>query len=149
MRARWVVFLAWALVGCAPAAADVVTADHQISVPESVAAEPGVATSVSLTVAAKPGYTISRDGPLIIDIAGDGLTLPKRRYRRSDAADARAADPRFDIKLTAPNPGDHALAIDARFWICRRRTCRPIRENLTVAIKAAPKPPPTDAGSQL
>lgn len=127
-------------------------AHYRIKLPATVDAARGESSSVSLTIAARPGYTISRDGPLVVTlaVAADGaVKLRKAAYRRADAADARAADPRFDLRFSAVAVGAAKIAIEARFWVCTRYTCRPVREQLavTVNVVAPPPPPPAaDAG---
>ena len=88
---------------------------------------------------------MSRDGPVIVDLSpADGLIVPKRRYQRADAADQQAEDPRFDLGFRADEAGDYRLGIELRFWICADRTCRPVREKRSVAVRVkAPPPPPT------
>jgi hypothetical protein len=70
--------------------------------------------------------------------------LPRRRYLRKDAADPAADAPRFDVKVRAKVAGDHALTVEARFWLCAAKTCRPVvaRRSATVRVPA----PPVDAG---
>lgn len=126
--------------------------DYRIAVADRVTVTEGERTAVSLTVAARTGYTISHDGPLTLALSAtpDGaVTLPRSHYRRSDAADAHAENPRFDLALVAGAPGKATLTIDAHFWVCARRTCRPVHDRRQVRVTIAPKappPPPPDAG---
>lgn len=126
--------------------------DYRIAVDRTVTVTEGERTAVSLTVAARAGYSISRDGPLTLSLSVDpdgAVSLPRSRYRRADAADAHAENPRFDLALVAGAPGQATLTIDAHFWVCARRTCRPVhdRRQVRVTIQAkAPPPPPPDAG---
>ncbi len=120
---------------------------YQIALPDRVEVEPGSEGSVSLTIAARPGYSISRDGPLAIELsAGAGLKLPRTEYHRDDAADARADNPRFDLRFRALSAGDHPLELALRFWVCTRRTCRPVHERRTVTVAVTAPPPATDGG---
>ena len=113
----------------------------ELRIDESVEVEAGAAAAVSLTIAGTGGRTISKDGPVRVEISSTTLELKRTRYDRRNAADPAADAPRFDLKLVA-KPGDHELAIDARFWVCGKRTCRPVRARRTVAVHAA-EPAPT------
>ena len=121
--------------------------------PGEVSSEPGGQGEVSLTIVPQPGYSIDRDGPLRINASiepAEGVSLVRRRYRRADAADARAESPRFDLRYRAVTAGTYELRVDVRFWICRRYTCRAAHEQRTVPIRVVEPPPPTppsDAGS--
>ncbi len=136
--------LAAALVGgCGPARAD--DPGFELRLPEVVTIELGAAGAVSVALVPGPGHRVSAEAPtrLVLE-AGDGLGLPRRRYLRKDAADPAAEAPRFDVKLRAKVAGDHPLTIEARFWLCAAKTCRPVvaRRTATVRVLA----PPEDAG---
>lgn len=104
-------------------------------------------TTLSLTIAGLDGRTVSRDGPIRVEVSSETLKLPRLRYQRRQAADPAAEAPRFDLKVAAPAAGDHQLAIDVRFWLCAAKTCRPVRTRRTVTVRAAAAaPPPVDAG---
>jgi hypothetical protein len=128
--------------------------DHEIRLPVEDRAVTGAQRVLSLTIAPLPGYTISRDGPLLVDLSvdprasqGDGLHLPRRRYQRGDAADARAEAPRFDLRYQAGAPGRHTLTVHLRFWVCARRTCRPVHASRDVMIEVtAPGPDASVSG---
>jgi hypothetical protein len=126
------------------AAAD--DAKYELRVPDTVEVEPGAATTVSLTIAGTGGRTISKDGPVRVELASPTLTLPRTRYDRRHAADPAADTPRFDLKLTAPAAGDHELALSVRFWLCGARVCRPVRTTKTVTVRATAPAPAPDAG---
>jgi len=81
-------------------------------------------------------------GTVRVEISSSTLELKRTRFDRRNAADPAADAPRFDLKIVA-KPGDHELSIDARFWVCGTRTCRPVRARRTVAVHAAePAPAP-------
>ena len=140
------------VLGCALCATPALAADdHELKLPAEHHARPGDRGAVSLLVSPKAGYTISRDAEVAVDLTvrpAEGLELPRRRYRRKDAADARADAPRFDLAFTATRAGVYTLTVDARFWVCAKHTCRPVSERRTVTIHVeAPPPPPPDAGA--
>ena len=130
---------------------------YELDVPKRLTVTRGDSGAISLTIAPRSGYTVSREGPLRVDVSAvpdTGLALTKTHYTRDDAvnaADAVANSPQFDVGYEATLPGGYAVAIDVRFWICRKRTCRPVRETRTVDVAveepAPPAPSPTgDAG---
>ena len=130
-----------------PAAADEREAGYELRLePRAVEARPGVEGAVSLTIAPHAGYSIDRDGPLLVRVSvepGEGLELPRAHYRRADAADALAEAPRFDLRYRPVTAGDYSLRIEARFWVCRRYTCRGAHETRQVAIHVTEPPPPS------
>ncbi|MBK7071619.1 MAG: hypothetical protein IPH44_04875 [Myxococcales bacterium] len=131
------------LAACRAARADDPGFELRIVVPSEVA--PGEAAAVSVTLAPAAGRTIAAEGPLRLALdADDALALPRRRYLRKDAADPAADAPRFDVKLRPKAAGDHRLTIDARFWLCAAKTCRPVTATRAVIIHAPA--PPIDAG---
>ena len=94
--------------------------------------------ALALTIAPRPGYAISRDGPLVVTVVvrpDQGLELRRRRYLRRHAADARAASPRFDLAYRAARAGRYTVVVEVRFWLCRQRTCRPVRAKRRVGIE--------------
>ena len=118
-------------------------ATYELRVPETVEVKPDDSTTVSLTIAGTGTKTISKEGPIRIDLSSPTLTLPRTRYERRHAADPAAETPRFDLKFTAPTAGDHELVLALRFWICGARTCRPVRATKTIAVRAtAPQEAP-------
>ena len=121
-------------------------ATYELRVPESVEVSPTVASTVSLTIAGTGTRTISKEGPIRIDLSSPTLTLPRTRYERRHAADPAAETPRFDLKFTAPTAGDHELVLALRFWVCGAKTCRPVRASKTIIVKAAAPAATPDAG---
>lgn len=113
--------------------------DHEIKLAASDEARVGETRSLSLTIAARSGYTISRDGPLYIDLSDSGaepriIELPKQRYERSDAADVHADAPRFDLRYRARAAGQTTVHVALFFWVCGARVCWPVSESRDVRI---------------
>lgn len=81
--------------------------------------------TLSLTILPRPGYRLGTDTPVLVRLAGSGVELPRRLYRREDAVDPRAEAPRFEIAFRAPSAG---ARIDAEltFYVCKASLCRPI-----------------------
>jgi len=124
----------------APAAA---RPGYSIALPADVMVAERAETRVSLTIAAEPGRTISRKGPIRVSLAADpadGLELPHKRYRRADAADALAESPRFDLAVRGRRTGKHRLLVSIRFWLCGRSTCWPVAAERSVAVEVTAAP---------
>lgn len=130
-------------------------AGYQVGLPARFELAAGTAGAVSMTVSPEPGFSVSRAGPFRISLAATpdrgGLSLPRRRYRREDAADPLAASPRFDLAVRAAAPGRYRLDVTARFWICRKRSCRPVTDRRAIEVEvtapARAPAPGADAGA--
>jgi hypothetical protein len=137
----WLVIV---VIGATAPAAALASPAFELRLPERSAVKIGARAEISLTIAARPGHTISRDGPLAIDVSIEpaaGLDLARRRYRRDDAVDAEADAPRFEIAVAGKTAGQYRLRIKARFWVCRKRTCWPVRATGEVPVDVAPASP--------
>jgi hypothetical protein len=132
--------------GCAPAEAEP-DLGWEIRISERVEVAAGATAPLAIALAVDRGLTVSHDAAVIIDLQPDaGLTVKKRRLGRGDAVDPDADAPRFAVPVRGDSPGDHAVRLHLRFWLCRTKTCRPIdvRRTATVAVAAAS---PAGAGS--
>lgn len=135
--------LALAATGCAAARAE--PPGLELRVAELIAIERGETAALSVTLAPGPGLTVSAQAPTRLELTvDDGVVTPRRRYDRRDAADPAADAPRFDVRLRAAAVGEHALALEARAWVCAARTCRPVVARRTVIVRVPA--PPVDAG---
>ena len=149
---RFVTIALIAVVAGTVAAAERETGFELRLEPAEVSTELGGEGAVSLTISPQPGYSIDRDGPLRIRVSvepAEGVKLMHRRFKRTDAADAQAEAPRFDLRYRAVAAGSYEVGVDVRFWICRRYTCRAVHEQRTVSIRVVDPPPPeppSDAG---
>lgn len=134
-RLRCAVVIAALAVATPVAAAPTI----ELRAPDEVAAVAGAPVVVSLTVAPPAGRTVSSDGPVLVALTlPAGLSASRRRYARRDAADPAADAPRFDLKLRAVTPGEHAVRVTVRAWLCGPKVCRPVRAERTVVVKVAP-----------
>ena len=117
----------------------------EVRVAERVELAPGANGSISISIAVDRGLTVSKDAAVIVDlVAPAGITLRKRRLGRGDAVDPEADAPRFAAAVRATEPGDHAVKIRVRFWVCGGKACRPVdvRRAAVVAVAVPPPPPP-------
>ena len=119
--------------------------EFQLVLPDRLELDEGQAGALSLTVAPRADRALSREGPLLVELAAEpdgALELPRRRYRRAHAADPRADAPRFDLRLRARTAGEHRVTLAVSFWLCGRRTCWPVRARRAVPVHVRPPPAP-------
>lgn len=143
MIGRLAALLALSAAAALEAPAGAAPPGFSIVLPDQVAVAERAETKVSLTIAPDAGRTISRKGPLRVVLAADpedGLELPRRRYRRADAADAKAESPRFDLAVRGRRAGRHRLVVAVRFWLCGRSTCWPVSAEKSVPVEVTPAP---------
>jgi hypothetical protein len=136
------------LASLAVPAAAAAEPEYELRLPAEVDVTAGTDEAVSLTIAPVAGRTISADGPLLITVSADpdgAVTLPRRRYGRADAADARAEAPRFDLRFAAARAGEARLRVAVLFWVCGKRSCRPFQERREVQVRAIPPGPAAPA----
>lgn len=125
----------------APARAD--AAEHELRTGGAVVVKVGERGAGSLTIVPGSGRSI-HDAALTVRLSvepAEGLRLERRRYGRADAADPRADAPRFDLAFVADKPGRYDLVAEARFWLCARRTCVPIRDRARIPVVVEPITP--------
>jgi hypothetical protein len=132
------VVLAIALV--APAHAQ---ANWEIRVPERVEIAQGASSTLPITISVDRGFSVSKDGPVIIDVASEpGVTIKKRRLGRTDAVDPGADLPRFVIPVRADTFGDYTVKLRIRLWLCGGKVCRPLDVKRQAVVSVAAPPPP-------
>lgn len=130
-------------------------AEHELRTGGDLALAPGARGAASLTIVPAPNRRIDASAPLTVRLAvspAKGVKLVRRRLTRDDAADPRAEAPRFDLEVQAdPDAsGPYTLTADVRFWVCGKKTCRPVRDRATLTIHVgtvlgnedSPRPPP-------
>jgi hypothetical protein len=135
-RARW---LALVLLAGASASAQR-ERGWDLRVSEHVDVVAGATAQLTIALAVDRGLTVSKDAAVIIDLAPDaGLTVKKKRLGRGDAVDPEADAPRFAVNVRGDAPGDHAVRLHVRFWLCGARSCWPIdvRQTATIAVASA------------
>ena len=121
------------------------TPNWEIKVPEHLEVGLHGTASVPITFAVDRGFSISKDGPVLIDVVPEGgLTIKKRRLGRVDAVDPEADVPRFVIPVRGDAVGDHVVKLRIRVWLCGGKVCRPLdlKRQTSVSV-AAPVESPT------
>lgn len=127
------------LVGLCGAAAAQPAPGWEVRVPERVeltAGEPGV---LPIAIAVDRGLAVSKDAPVIVELAGGGAAIRKTRLGRPDAVDPGADAPRFAVPVRAAAAGEVAVAIRVRLWLCSSRVCRPLDVRRQTKLVVAPK----------
>jgi hypothetical protein len=103
--------------------------------PASVELVAGGSATIDLDIVPADDRTVSRDGPVRVDVrVPDGVATPRRRLSLADAADPGARAPRFSIKLSAEKAGSYDVELRVRFWLCSRQSCKPVRASKQVAV---------------
>jgi len=91
----------------------------------------------SVTISAKKGWHINAEAPLTLKLLPTtGVTLDKVKFGRGDLALSNETMARFDVVLTAAEPGKMAVEAEAAFVLCQEDSCRPIKEKFTLAVDA-------------
>jgi DsbC/DsbD-like thiol-disulfide interchange protein len=141
-----------ALVWMAPfAAALPAQADdnYQVSKTDAVVTV-GSKGKASVTIAAKQGWHLNAEAPLTLKLGTTpGLDLEKAKLGRSDLALSNETQARFDVGVTASEPGKRALDAEASFVLCQESACQPVKSKLTLNVDATEKKadaPATAAG---
>lgn len=117
-------------------------ATWEIKIPDKVEAVLGATVQLPITIAVDRGFSVSKDGPVLIDLAPDpGLTIKKRRLGRPEAVDPEADVPRFVVPVRTDAAGDHLVKLRIRLWLCGGKVCRPLDvKRQTTVVVAAPAP---------
>lgn len=120
----------------------------EVRVSDRVEVVAGAQGALSVSIAVDRGLAVSKDAPVIVDLAADpGVWMRKKRLGRGDAVDPEADAPRFAAPIKAEAAGSHAIKVRVRFWLCGGKSCRPIDVRRTATLEVtAPAPPPIDAG---
>ncbi len=125
------------IVAAVAATAHAQPATWEIKIPDKIEAAQGATVSVPITIAVDRGFSVSKDGPVFIDLAPDpGLTIKKRRLGRPEAVDPEADVPRFVVPVRADAPGEHLVKLRIRLWLCGGKVCRPldVKRQTTIAV---------------
>ena len=81
------------------------------------------------------GIHVNRDFPLKYKVEPTaGLKVEKNEWKRGDAVDPGAENPRFEIPVVGVAKGAQQVAVLMRFAICSDSWCVPQTRTVTVAI---------------
>jgi hypothetical protein len=92
-----------------------------------------------VVVAVEPlekGIHVNREFPLKYKVEPSaGLRVEKLEWKRTDAVDPGADNPRFEIPFTATGKGAQQVAVQMRFAICSDAWCVPQTRTVTAAVQ--------------
>ena len=92
-----------------------------------------------VVVAVEPlekGIHVNREFPLKYKVEPSaGLQVEKLEWKRPDAVDPGADNPRFEIPVTAKAKGAQQVAVQMRFAICSDAWCVPQTRTVTVPVE--------------
>jgi hypothetical protein len=81
------------------------------------------------------GIHVNREFPLKYKVEPSaGLKVDKVEWKRADAVDPAAENPRFEIPVTAAGRGGQQVAVQMRFAICSDAWCVPQTRTVIVPI---------------
>jgi hypothetical protein len=125
----------WALA--LPARAD---DTYQVSKTDAVVAV-GSKGTASVTISARKGWHLNAEAPLTLKLGNaPGLQTDKPKLGRSDLALSTESQARFDVGVTASEPGRKTLEAEVGFVLCQEDACRPIKDKVSLVVDASPEP---------
>jgi hypothetical protein len=97
--------------------------------------EAGKLGSLAVSLEPRGEYHINQDYPMSIEITGpDGVSFPKARLDKPDAAKFDDNVARFDVPFTAAAAGEHQIQAKVKFAVCTPETCVPDERTLALAV---------------
>jgi hypothetical protein len=119
-----------------PARAD---GNYQVSKTDAVLTV-GSKGQASVTIAAKQGWHLNTEAPLTLKLGiTPGLQTEKAKLGRPDLVLSTETQARFDVGITASEPGKKTLDAEVGFVLCQESACQPVRSKLAFAVEANPK----------
>ena len=92
----------------------------------------------SVTISAKKGWHLNAEAPLTLKLLpAPGVEVDKAKLGRADLALSNETSARFDVGLTAAEPGKKTVEAEAGFVLCQEDSCRPIKEKVSLAVDVA------------
>lgn len=101
----------------------------------------------SVTISAKKGWHLNAEAPLTLKLVPPaGVEVDKAKLGRGDLAASNEKSARFDVGVSASEPGMKVIEAEAGFVLCQEESCRPVKEKVALAVDVtSPKP---SAGKQ-
>ena len=139
-RTTLALFLAFVAL---PLAAGATAARAAESLYEITKVEPKVAVgatgTASLTIKVKGGWHVNDEAPISVALTTPaGVTVKKAKLTRADLAASSKESARFDIPVSATEAGKKTIRAEAHFVLCQEQACKPVKENVTLAIEVTP-----------
>jgi hypothetical protein len=126
-----------------PSASSSAPAPWSIELSERLELAPGAVGPVRIVLRGRGRHSVAQSG-LRLDLmpSARGISVRQRRYQRSEAVEAEAAEPSFSIPVRAEAAGAYTLEVRVRFWVCTAKSCQPVDERRTIAVEVREPPPP-------
>jgi DsbC/DsbD-like thiol-disulfide interchange protein len=101
----------------------------------------GTKGKASVTISAKKGWHLNAEAPLTLKLVpAAGVEVDKAKLGRGDLAASNETTARFDVALTAAEPGKKTVEAEAGFVLCQEDSCRPVKEKVTLAVEVTSPP---------
>ncbi|MEM7679178.1 MAG: hypothetical protein AAF449_24630 [Myxococcota bacterium] len=91
-----------------------------------------------LQIKAAEGYKVSKDAPLKVKLASEGVSLAKDRLKAKDATKKPFTSPTFKVPFKGKVPGDTSIAMDATFFVCDVQICERKTAKVSVPVSVRP-----------
>jgi hypothetical protein len=102
----------------------------------------------SVTISAKKGWHLNAEAPLTLRLVPPaGVEVDKAKLGRGDLAMSNETSARFEVGVTAAEPGKKVVEAEAGFVLCQEDSCRPIKAKVALAVDVAP--PKSSKGTKL
>lgn len=102
---------------------------------EKVSAKRGQAATAHVVFRAAPGWHVNGDYPTVLKLSlPAGISAAKSVLKREDAK-LSEQEGRFDVVLTASEPGAKTVRGDLSFAVCSQTTCDPQKAAITIEMK--------------
>jgi hypothetical protein len=99
----------------------------------------GATATTSLTIKVRGGWHVNDEAPISLALTPpEGLTVKKDKLTRADLAASTVDTARFDIPVSATEPGKKTINAEAHFVICQESACKPVKETLALAVDVTP-----------
>ncbi|MFW5875351.1 MAG: protein-disulfide reductase DsbD domain-containing protein [Myxococcota bacterium] len=88
-----------------------------------------------VTIVGKDGWHVNQDFPTGVTLdEAEGVTFPKPKLAKADAAEFGEEKARFDVPVTPEDEGEHRVTADVSFAICTDETCVPQQKKLALLL---------------
>lgn len=101
----------------------------------------GTKGKASVTISAKNGWHLNAEAPLTLKLLpAAGVEVDKAKLGRGDLAASNDTSARFDVGMTAAEPGKKTVEAEAGFVLCQEDSCKPVKEKITLAVDVTTPP---------
>jgi len=99
----------------------------------------GASETATVGIEGKNGWHLNQEAPVSLTLTPDtGLDVAKAKLVRADLAVSKPEQIRFDVPVSAKEPGAKKVVAEAKFVMCQAEACKPAKETITLAFDVAP-----------